>query len=109
MRKTTMFLLGLMASGVLAAETETLSIEIGSQPLDRALEAFAEQSGLQVVYVSEIADGVDTPGFSGTGTVGDAMTALLDGTDLTWSFANDRTISLAATRRSEPARTQPAR
>ena len=102
MRQTTIFLLALMVGGGLAAETEPLSIEIASQPLSRALEVFAEQSGLQVVYVSEIAAGVDTPGFSGSATVEEAMTALLDGTELTWTFANERTISLAPAPEEEP-------
>ncbi len=95
MKKTVVCVLALLAAARLAAGAESSRIDIAPQPLDRALEAFAEQSGLQVVYVSQIADGERTAGYTGNGTVEEAMTALLAGTRLSWSFTNEKTISLA--------------
>ena len=45
----------LFAASMSAAQTEaTLSADIAPQPLAQGLTAFAEQTGLQLVYMSEI-------------------------------------------------------
>jgi iron complex outermembrane receptor protein len=105
---STTLLLALMWVGQLAAETEPIKINIVPQPLNRALEIFAEQAGLQVVYVSDIAEGLETGGYSGSGTVEDALLALLEGTELTWNFANERTVALTTAQTIELAETEPA-
>lgn len=67
-------------------------LEIESQPLAKALKAFAEQSGLQVVYYSELADGEESPEVSGTMTADQAMTQLLASTDLTFDTMGEDTV-----------------
>jgi len=75
---------------------EELSHEVAAQPLAQALSEFADQTGLQLVYVSEIAAtqvskhaprGLATP---------DALQRLLEGTGLHFEFLNDRTVRIFA-------------
>ena len=67
-------------------------LDIEPQPLAKALKAFAEQSGLQVVYYSELADGKQSPEVSGTMTANQAMTQLLASTDLTFDTMDEDTV-----------------
>ena len=67
-------------------------LDIEPQPLVEALKAFAEQSGLQVVYYSELADGENSPKVSGTMTADQAMTQLLASTDLKFDTMGDDTV-----------------
>ncbi len=72
-------------------------LDIEPQPLAKALKVFAEQSGLQVVYYSEIADGEKSPEVSGTMTAATAMTQLLAGTDLTFDTMGEDTVVVETT------------
>ena len=67
-------------------------LDIEPQPLAKALKAFAEQSGLQVVYYSELADGEESPEVSGTMTADQAMTQLLASTGLTFDTMGEDTV-----------------
>ncbi len=67
-------------------------LDIEPQPLAQALKAFAEQSGLQVVYYSELADGEESPEVSGTMTADQAMAQLLASTDLTFDTMGEDTV-----------------
>ena len=76
----------------LRAGEPAYDLDIEPQPLAKALKAFAEQSGLQVVYYSELADGEDSPEVSGTMTADQAMTQLLASTGLTFDTMGDDTV-----------------
>ena len=67
-------------------------LDIEPQPLAKALKAFAEQSGLQVVYYSELADGEESPEVSGMMTANQAMAQLLASTDLTFDTMGEDTV-----------------
>jgi iron complex outermembrane recepter protein len=71
-----------------------LSTPIGSQPLAAALVEFAHQTGLHLIYVSQLAakrQSHETPaGLSPT----DTLTLLLKGTGLNFQFLNPNTVRI---------------
>lgn len=79
-----------------ADASERLSDDIAAQPLAEALREFATQTGLQLVYVSDIAStqvAQHAPrGLSAT----DALERLLAGTGLSFEYLNERTVMILA-------------
>jgi iron complex outermembrane recepter protein len=71
-----------------------LSTAIASQPLAAALADFAHQTGLQLVYVSQIAAGHTSKGARAGLSPAAALTELLDGTGLSFQFLNERTVRI---------------
>jgi iron complex outermembrane receptor protein len=65
-------------------------------PASPRLAAFGRQSGLQVVYVPAIAAGKSSPGLSGAASPAQAVARILQGTGLTYSFPDSRTVSITA-------------
>jgi outer membrane receptor protein involved in Fe transport len=94
--------LGAAAAG--EAQANTLSTTIAPMPLNRALEQFAKQTGLQVVYVSATATGVESAGAAAGLTRDAALRALLSGTGLKPRFLDENTVTLikAETQTPEP-------
>jgi outer membrane receptor protein involved in Fe transport len=92
----TLFLMGgsaaVSASG--AASTLRLSADIGPRPVAEALAAFGRQTGLQLIYVSTIAETQQSKGARAGLTASEALTQLLDGTGLAFEFLNDRTVRI---------------
>ncbi|HEY8066126.1 MAG TPA: TonB-dependent receptor [Methylosinus sp.] len=58
-------------------------------PLTEALTAFADQNDLRLSYDARLTRGVRTRGLSGKFTMQDALRTLLDGTTLTYRFADN--------------------
>ncbi len=85
-----------MTSGpdVAYAGNAGLSKPVPAQPLVDALEAFARNAGLQVVYGPEITDGIRSPGAAAGRSVEDTLRELLRGTGLTFEFVNEKTVTL---------------
>lgn len=79
-----------------ADSTATLSTDIAPRPLTEALEAFGRQTGLQLIYVSEIAEAQHSNGARAGLTASAALTQLLDGTGLAFEFLNARTVRIFA-------------
>jgi outer membrane receptor protein involved in Fe transport len=71
-----------------------VSITIAPQPLPAALAEFAHQTGLQLVYVSKIAAKHDSKGVRAARSSSEALTQLLDGTQLRFEFLNARTVRI---------------
>jgi hypothetical protein len=69
-----------------------LKADIGPQPLTEALATFGRQTGLQLIYVSGIAEAQYSQGARAGLTASAALTQLLDGTGLTFEFLNARTV-----------------
>ncbi len=69
-------------------------ITIAAQPLGSALEALAKQRDLQVIYRSEVIGTQRTAGINGELSVGEALTALLGGSGLTYHFLNYNTVTI---------------
>ncbi|MDX2460740.1 MAG: TonB-dependent receptor [Gammaproteobacteria bacterium] len=88
----------------IAAETREgpLEVEIPPQTLALALNEFAEQYGLQIVYLPATVAGRSSQGFSGRGSAEEVLSALLAGTGLEWRVQNELTF-LIAVRESRPA------
>ncbi len=96
-RKTEIHLLWLVATAccsTVVAEEETTSTDIAPQPLNVALRKFADQSGLQVVYRTELAAGIDTNGTDSPRSDDEALDQLLASTGLEYRFVNDRTVAI---------------
>jgi iron complex outermembrane receptor protein len=96
-------------SGVAEAAPQALaaSTAIPSMPLKQALTEFAQREHLQLVYVSQIAEGVRThgapPGLSREAT----LQRLLRGTGLQFRFLNADTVTIYAGDGPTPTDTQP--
>jgi outer-membrane receptor for ferric coprogen and ferric-rhodotorulic acid len=82
---------GTARSGETAAK---ISFRIPSQPLEGALREFAQQSGVQIIFFSEIAQGLQAPAITGEYTVAAALDALLAASKLTYRVINPKTIEI---------------
>jgi iron complex outermembrane recepter protein len=71
-----------------------LTATIQPQALSGALDAFAKQTGLQLLYVSEIARGKVSKGAPAGLELGVALTRLLEGTTLRFEFLNERSVRI---------------
>ena len=94
MRTMLSLLLCFWVSTALADQTYKLNID--EQELGSALKAFAEQSGLQVVYYAALDDGKKAPALHGEYTETDALNRLLADSDLTYTSIDERTYTIAA-------------
>jgi outer membrane receptor protein involved in Fe transport len=72
----------------------SLALNIPPQALDQALEAFAEQTGLQVFYVTDIVSSRKSQGAQSGLAPREALVALLKGTGLQFEFVNDRAVRI---------------
>jgi outer membrane receptor protein involved in Fe transport len=73
---------------------QTYHLQIESQPLGKALQRFAEQSGLQIVYYAQIAEGQMAGRVEGNLSAEEALKRLLAGTELTFKAVNGDTIAI---------------
>src|SRR5262245_45806867 len=88
---------GLLAPSASRAETErTLSADITPRPVAEALAEFGRQTGLQLIYVSTIAEAQQSKGARAGLPVAEALVQLLDGTGLRFEFLNARTVRIYA-------------
>jgi hypothetical protein len=78
----------------LGEEPKVFRLTIASQPLADALEEFARQSGVQVIFFSELTDGSRAPALDGSFTLSQALTLLLTNTTLTFRIVNARTVKV---------------
>jgi len=69
-------------------------LNIQSLPLDDALQEFARQSGVQIVFVSRIAEGLVAPPLQGRFTTVRGLQTLLEGTDRRVQKINERTFAI---------------
>lgn len=89
------------ALGAQGAETAT-RFHISAQPVGDALNEFARQTGLQVVIDPQEGAGIVAREVVGSFTPSEALSKLLVNTGLSFSFLNERTVSV---RRDPTART----
>ena len=76
-------------------ESVTISIE-ESQSLSDALQSFADQTDLQVIFFADITEGKTTSGVEGEYQVGAALDTLLADTGLSYTFIDDMAVSVQA-------------
>src|SRR5262245_49442907 len=79
-----------------AEASERLAHDIAAQPLAQALNEFATQTDLQLVYVSGIAATRTSKGARRGMAAADALQGLLAGTGLRFEFLNERTVRIFA-------------
>src|SRR5215475_3348301 len=73
-----------------------LSADIAPRPVSEALAAFGHQTGLQLIYVSSVAETQYSKGAPAGLVAPVALAQLLDGTGLTFEFLNARTVRIYA-------------
>jgi outer-membrane receptor for ferric coprogen and ferric-rhodotorulic acid len=86
------------APGLIGAAPSTepakYDIKIDSQPLGAALQALAKQSGVQIIFFSQITEGLRAPALEGEFTVSAALELLLAHSRLTFRVINPKTIEI---------------
>ncbi len=70
------------------------NFNISQQSLDSALQTFAEQSGLQMVFVSKVSKGMQAQTITGRYDEGQALAMLLSGSGLGYEFIDERTVAI---------------
>ena len=99
-----------IVNGTPAAEPALrLTADIAPQPVSEALEAFARQTGLQLIYVSSVAETQQSKGAWAGLSAPTALAQLLDGTGLTFDFLNARTVRIYAAAAIVPTPTAASR
>ena len=78
---------------------EALTAPIGAQPLAEALDAFAEQTGLHVVYVSDVVRNQKSQAVPAGLSAKDALARLLQGTGLKSEFFTAGSVRILADER----------
>ncbi|MDM3872019.1 TonB-dependent receptor [Porticoccus sp. W117] len=91
----------ILSSQAVMGEDKSVVFDISAQPLMAALKDFSEQSGLQVGYSGDIAEGVYTNGVSSANNAATALENILQGTGLGFEFVSDRMVILKALENEE--------
>ncbi len=87
---------GTQAPQTQAAEIPALSADIPAQPLAQALEAFARQTGLQLVYVSAVVHDQRSRAVSSGLSASKALGRMLEGTGLQFEYLTPRSVQILA-------------
>lgn len=82
----------LTGSGAHAQGNTQTTFDIPAGPLSRALAAFGRQSGTQVAYEAAIASGKTSPGIRGVASREAALTRVLQGSGLSYSFTDPANV-----------------
>src|SRR5580698_1281733 len=77
-----------------STEPTTYAIKIDSQPLGTALQALAKQSGVQIIFFSQLTEGLRAPTLEGQFTLSAALYLLLAHSRLTFRVINPKTIEI---------------
>jgi hypothetical protein len=85
---------GLFPCVMRGAEPRAYTLHIASQSLESALQEFARQTGIQIIFFSYLTDGQRVRALDGTYTADVAMNALLADSMLTFRWVNAKTIEI---------------
>lgn len=80
-----------------SADQALQEFSIAAQPVSQALRAYAQQSGDQVVFYSEIGKGRESAAVEGSYTRHEALRRLLENTGLKYRRVNAKTIAISTT------------
>ncbi len=75
-------------------EQNQLQIKITAGTLDNALQSLAKKFGKQIVFFSNVAEGLQMKALSGSYTEQEALNMLLKNTKLQYRYINDKTIAI---------------
>jgi outer membrane receptor for ferric coprogen and ferric-rhodotorulic acid len=95
-------LIGAAAGG----ESAKYAFKIDSQPLAAAMQEYAKQSGVQIIFFSQIAEGLKAPALEGQYTLTGALQILLARSPLTYQVINPKTIEIRPLGVNDPPRQQ---
>jgi type II secretory pathway component GspD/PulD (secretin) len=87
-----------------AAQPTVYTLHIESQPLDGALQEFARQTGMQILFFSRLTDGQRSAALHGRYTLDEAMKLLLSEARLTYRVINTKTIQIVPLRTARASR-----
>lgn len=85
---------GIPLAAFAQAAATTSTTAIAPMPLSKALQNFSHEAGLQIVYGSEIADSIRSPGAQAGLTPEQQLRQLLAGTGLTYRFVTPNTVTI---------------
>jgi iron complex outermembrane receptor protein/outer membrane receptor for ferric coprogen and ferric-rhodotorulic acid len=77
-----------------SSEPVKYNLRIDRQPLGQALQEFARQSGVQIVFFSQVTEGLQAPALNGQFTLAAALEMLLKGSNLTFRVINSTMIEI---------------
>ena len=77
-----------------SSEPVRYQFKIDSQPLGIALQQFAKQSGVQIIFFSQVTEGLQAPALNGSYTISGALEMLLSGSRLIFRVINRKTIEI---------------
>jgi outer membrane receptor for ferric coprogen and ferric-rhodotorulic acid len=86
--------IGAQSASATNEDTDTFDYSVPPGDLSRALNTFADISGLHLVYPSSLTAGLKTVGVTGHYTVRQALARLLEGTGLTYRFTDRRSVAV---------------
>jgi outer membrane receptor for ferric coprogen and ferric-rhodotorulic acid len=89
-------------AGAPSTEPAKHNFSIESQPLGAALQEFAKQSGVQIIFFSQITEGLTAPALNGPDTIVGALQRLLSGSHLTFQVINSKTIEIRPPTTADP-------
>ncbi len=89
-----------LADQALTAAERPVQLDVKAQPMVDALNQFARQAGLRIVFYTEVAKGVTAPRLVGTYTPDAALRELLRASDLEYTFKNAGTVEIHSARQS---------
>jgi iron complex outermembrane recepter protein len=87
-------MVGLAATADAQAAFVKMPTNIPAQGLGPALKSLAKDRGFQVVFRSEVVGSAQTQGAFGNLTTPEALTELLKGTDLSYSYLDEKTVTI---------------
>jgi iron complex outermembrane recepter protein len=77
-----------------SSEPVKYHFKIDSQPLGTALQQFAKQSMVQIIFFSHVTEGLQAPALNGSYTISGALEKLLSGSHLIFRVINPQTIEI---------------
>jgi iron complex outermembrane receptor protein len=97
----------LIGAQCVSAAEAALTTDIPAQPLARALEAFAEQTGLHLVYLSRVVRNQQSHAVGAGLRPQEALSQLLQGTGLRFEALTTHSVRILENSPLEPARSSP--
>jgi outer membrane receptor for ferrienterochelin and colicin len=88
--------LGLPAASQAESKANSFTLTIPAAPLGDALNEFAQQTGMQVLFSSQLVAQLRGPRVTGSHTAEEALGQLLVNTGLKFEFVNPRTITIVS-------------
>jgi outer-membrane receptor for ferric coprogen and ferric-rhodotorulic acid len=90
------------AAAATSSEPVKYALKIDRQPLGTALQELAKQCGVQIVFFSQVTEGLQAPALNAQYTIAAALQILLSGSHLTFQVINPKTIEIRPLTASDP-------